>query len=104
MPTPTTWVAALEELPPDSRGYRRVLRLHAVALPAGDGELTAMCGYAPRVDELRTDRPWGTVTPSGRCPLCDLQIRRSGVVDLTATEATRGSARGPRTRGVSRRG
>lgn len=87
MGTPSTLVAALEQLPADERGYRRVLRLHAVLLVA-DGTSrpsgTALCGYRHRRSELRPDRRWETVTASGRCALCELQVRRASgeVVDL----------------------
>lgn len=66
------WVAAVEELAPDARGTRRVLRLHAVRRDdAGGVERHASCGYRYRPDELRPARDWATVTASGRCPLCD---------------------------------
>jgi hypothetical protein len=74
----TVWVAALEQLPPDSRGFRRTLRLHAVAMQeAGPAAPRAACGYEYGPQELRFGRAWGTVTETGRCALCALQLRRT---------------------------
>jgi hypothetical protein len=92
----TAWVAALEQLPPDSRGFRRTLRLHAVAAHAVGSANTAntaphaACGYAYRPDELRPNRRWDSVTESGRCALCEVQLRRAtaaGTVDLVDPQA-----------------
>jgi hypothetical protein len=53
-----------------------VLRLHAVDRDdAGVLGALASCGYRYRAEELRPDRPWATVTPSGRCTLCDVRPR-----------------------------
>lgn len=89
MSTPPRWVAALERLPPDHRGYRRVLRLHAIERqPDGVGS-TAVCGYEYSIGELRAERDWKTVTVSGRCALCAQRLRLAGpppVVDLVARD------------------
>lgn len=84
----TAWVAALELLPPDSRGCRRTLRLHAVAMHCAEPAPRAACGYAFQSDELRPSRSWGSVTTSGRCALCELQMRRAtpDAVDLVGAE------------------
>lgn len=76
MATETTWVAAVEQLPADSRGFRRVLRLHAVAVQAAGAAPRSACGYQHATDELRPDRAWGSVTISGRCALCEVSLRR----------------------------
>lgn len=73
----TVWRAALEQLPPDSHGFRRTLRLHAVALQDSRAAPQAVCGYRHQAGELRLDRDWETVTASGRCTLCDLRLRRA---------------------------
>lgn len=72
----TIWRAALEQLPPDSRGFRRTLRLHAVAFQESQPAPQALCGYQHQPGELRPNRNWETVTPSGRCTLCDMRLRR----------------------------
>src|ERR1700709_1702063 len=53
---------ALEQLPANTPGYRRVLRLHAIVLAPDGPEGTAVCGYEPEPDELRDDRDWESVT------------------------------------------
>lgn len=79
----TTWVAAVEQLPVDSRGFRRVLRLHAVALMESGPAPSSACGYQPADDELRPQRTWSSVTTSGRCALCVVTLRqRSDALDL----------------------
>ena len=69
-------VAALEQLPSDSRGFRRTLRLHAVTLLDDRPAPASVCGYRYRPEELRAQRRWDSVTPSGRCALCEVQVRR----------------------------
>jgi hypothetical protein len=69
-------VAALEQLPVDSRGFRRTLRLHAVSLQADGPGPVSVCGYRYQPEELRAQRRWDSVTPSGRCALCEVQVRR----------------------------
>lgn len=81
------WVAALEQLPADSRGFRRTLRLHAVALHGTHPAPRAACGYEHRAEELRTDRGWETVTSSGRCALCELRLRRATDVGVDLVES-----------------
>jgi hypothetical protein len=86
----TAWVAALEQLPPDPRGFRRTLRLHAVAAHSETAAPRAACGYAFQPDELRPTRTWDSVTESGRCALCELQLRRAtadSAVDLVEPQA-----------------
>jgi hypothetical protein len=78
-------VAALEQLPVDSRGFRRTLRLHAVTVQADGPGPVSVCGYRYRPEELRAERRWDSVTPSGRCALCEVQVRRRRQV--TADEA-----------------
>ncbi len=81
----------MEELPPDARGSRRVLRLHAVGRDdAGVLDASASCGYRYRPEELRPDRPWATVTPSGRCTLCDLR-QRGTPIDMRDAKDVDGS-------------
>jgi hypothetical protein len=69
-------VAALEQLPVDSRGFRRTLRLHAVTVQADGPGPVSVCGYRYQPDELRAERRWDSVTSSGRCALCEVQVRR----------------------------
>jgi hypothetical protein len=88
MPADLTRVAAVEELPPDARGSRRVLRLHAVGRNTSGGvEERASCGYRYQPDELRPDRPWATVTPSGRCALCDARDRSEPGASIDVRDA-----------------
>lgn len=97
----TVWVAALEQLPPDARGFRRTLRLHAVAAQTSGAAPRAACGYEYRPGELRTGRAWGSVTATGRCPLCDRQLRTtqaSGVALREVLDLGEPSAPDPRRR------
>lgn len=88
MPADLAWVAALEELPPDARGVRRVMRVHAVGRDdSGVAEPLASCGYRYRPDELRPDRGWTTVTASGRCALCDRRRRNDGLATVDMRDA-----------------
>ncbi len=93
MNTHARWVAALERLPPDHRGYRRVLRLHAIAQGPDGLQPQAVCGYDYSPDDLRAERDWETVTVSGRCALCASHLRRAApppVVDLVARDRPTG--------------
>jgi hypothetical protein len=65
-----------------------VLRLHAVGRDdAGVLDARASCGYRYRPEELRPDRSWTTVTPSGRCPLCDVRPRTGPSSSLDMRDA-----------------
>jgi hypothetical protein len=106
MGTYACWVAAVEQLPPDHRGFRRVLRLHAVEVQDDGLAVRAACGYRHGEDELRPDRAWETVTPSGRCALCAQQL--AGVapprtVDLVARDRRGEAFAGEDRRVASRR-
>jgi hypothetical protein len=93
MSTHPRWVAALERLPTDHRGYRRVLRLHAIERGTDGLEPQAVCGYDYSDDELRSERDWETVTHSGRCALWAQRLNRTGpppVVDLVARDRPTG--------------
>ena len=89
-------VAALEQLPSDSRGFRRTLRLHAVTLLDDRPAPASVCGYRYRPEELRAQRRWDSVTPSGRCALCEVQVRRGrhaaelvrSAVDVSAVDVS----------------
>jgi hypothetical protein len=90
MSTNVFWVAAVERLPPDASGFRRVLRLHAVQWRADGPTGRSACGYRFQDDDLRPDRQWNTVTVDARCALCASRLRRStrSVIDLTTREST----------------
>jgi hypothetical protein len=83
----TVWRAALEQLPPDPRGFRRTLRLHAVAFQDSRAAPQALCGYRHQPGELRPERDWETVTASGRCTLCEMQLRRSVDAGISLPDA-----------------
>jgi hypothetical protein len=83
----TVWRAALEQQPPDSRGFRRTLRLHAVAFQQARPAPQAICGYRHQPGELRPERFWKTVTVSGRCTLCELRLRRATEDGVDVTES-----------------
>jgi hypothetical protein len=65
-----------------------VLRLHAVDRDdAGVLGAIASCGYRYSAGELRPDRPWETVTRSGRCTLCDVRPRSGASTSIDMRDA-----------------
>ena len=56
----------------------RTGRLHAIPrFAASSAAGVALCGHPFTAAQVRAERSWASVTPAGRCRVCDLEVARS---------------------------